>query len=418
MDAPLTSSHIPALDGRRILLGVTGSIAAYKAADLASRLTQAGALVDVVLTSAARRFVSPLTFTSLTGRRAYDDDDLWGQDAHVLHVSLGRDAELIVVAPATARTLARLATGMADDLLGLALLASRSPLILAPAMDAGMFGHPATQANLETLRQRGAIVIGPAEGRMASGLVGPGRMVEPAEIVGHIRRALGRGRSLSGRRVLVTAGGTLEAIDPVRVIANRSSGKQGFALAQAALDRGADVTLISGPSALATPVGAERIDVETVDQMLAEIQSRLETTDILLMAAAVADFRPSHANEDKIKRGAGAIDIHLEPTADILATVAERRKRSGGPRVVVGFAAESRDLVGQARQKVKAKGLDLIVANDITAPDAGFAVDTNRVTFVDRAESVQELPLMSKAEVAEAVLDRVELILGRQRPAA
>lgn len=277
MDAPLTSSHIPALDGRRILLGVTGSIAAYKAADLASRLTQAGALVDVILTSAARRFVTPLTFTSLTGRRAFSDDDLWGQDAHVVHVSLGRDAELIVVAPATARTLARLATGMADDLLGLAVLASRAPLILAPAMDAGMFGHPATQANLETLRQRGAIVIGPAEGRMASGLVGPGRMLEPAEIVGHVRRALGRGRSLSGRRVLVTAGGTLEAIDPVRVIANRSSGKQGFALAQAALDRGADVTLISGPSALATPVGAERIDLETVDQMLAEIQSRLET---------------------------------------------------------------------------------------------------------------------------------------------
>jgi phosphopantothenoylcysteine decarboxylase/phosphopantothenate--cysteine ligase len=400
------------------LLGVTGSIAAYKAADLASRLTQAGALVDVVLTSAAGRFVTTLTFTSVTGRRAYRDDDLWGQDAHVLHVSLGRDAELIVVAPATAHTLAQLAAGMADDLLGLAVLASRSPLILAPAMDAGMFAHPATQANLETLRQRGAIIIGPAEGRMASGMVGAGRMVEPAEIVGHVRRALGRGRSLSGRRVLVTAGGTLEAIDPVRVIANRSSGKQGFALAQAALDRGADVTLISGPSALATPVGAERIDVETVDQMLAEVQSRLETTDILLMAAAVADFRPSHPKEDKIKRGAGAIDIHLEPTADILAAVAERRKRSGGPRVVVGFAAESRDLVVQARQKVKAKGLDLIVANDITAPDAGFAVDTNRVTFVDRAESVQELPLMSKAEVAEAVLDRVELILGRQRPAA
>lgn len=418
MDTSLTPSRIPAIDGRRILLGVTGSIAAYKAADLASRLTQAGSLIDVVLTAAARRFVSPLTFSSVTGRRAYTDDDLWGQDAHVLHVGLGREADVIVIAPATAHTLAKLASGQADDLLGLSVLASRAPLIVAPAMDAGMFSHPATQANLETLRQRGAVILGPVEGRMASGLVGPGRMVEPAEIVGHIRLALGRGRSLTGRRVLVTAGGTHESIDPVRVIANRSSGKQGFALAQSALDRGAAVTLITGPTALTTPVGAERVDVETADEMSEAVQARLETTDILLMAAAVADFRPARPVEDKIKRGEGAIDVHLEPTPDILGKVAERRKRSGGPKVVVGFAAESRDLVGQARQKVKAKELDLIVANDITAPDAGFAVDTNRVTLVDASESVQELPLMSKAEVAEAVLDRVELVIGRQRPPA
>ena len=293
------------MDGRRILLGVTGSIAAYKAAELASRLTQVGSVVDVVLTAAACRFVSPLTFSSVTGRRAYTDDDLWGQEAHVLHVGLGRDADLMVVAPATANTLAKLASGQADDLLGLAVLASRAPLIVAPAMDAGMFGHPATQANLETLRQRGVMILGPGEGRMASGLVGPGRMVEPAEIVGHIRLALGRGRSLTGRRVLVTAGGTHESIDPVRVIANRSSGKQGFALAQAALDRGATVTLISGPTALTAPVGAERIDVETAEEMSQAVQARMETTDILLMAAAVADFRPSSSVEDKINAGRG-----------------------------------------------------------------------------------------------------------------
>ncbi|HET7010335.1 MAG TPA: bifunctional phosphopantothenoylcysteine decarboxylase/phosphopantothenate--cysteine ligase CoaBC [Anaerolineales bacterium] len=411
MDNPSLPSIIPALAGRRILLGVSGSIAGYKAVDLASRLTQAGALVDVVLTESARRFVSALTFSSVTGRRTFTDDDLWGPDSHILHVGLGREAELLVVAPATAHTMAKLAAGQGDGLLCLAALSSHAPLVLAPAMDAGMFEHPATQANLTTLRQRGAVIVGPVEGRMASGLVGLGRMVEPVDLVGHIRRALGQGRSLAGRRVVVTAGGTFEPIDPVRIIANRSSGKQGFALAQAALDRGAEVTLITGPTTLPTPVGAERFDVETADEMRREVEERLDRTDVLLMAAAVADFRAQASSQDKIKRSAGAIDLHLEPTADILGMVAERRRRSGGPKVVVGFAAESSDLILRARQKVKAKGLDLIVANDITAPDAGFAVDTNRVTFVDSSEGVQALPLMSKADVAEAVLDRVEAIL-------
>jgi phosphopantothenoylcysteine decarboxylase / phosphopantothenate---cysteine ligase len=411
VDASSTASVIPVLAGRRLVLGVSGSIAAYKAADLASHLTQAGALLDVILTESARRFIAPITFSSVTGRRTFTDDDLWGADSHVLHIGLGREAELLVVAPATAHTLAKLAAGQGDSLLCLAALASAAPLLLAPAMDAGMYEHPATQANLATLRDRGAIIVGPAAGRMASGLVGLGRMVEPADLVGHIRRVLGRNRGLGGRRVVVTAGGTLEPIDPVRVIANRSSGKQGFALAQAALDRGAEVTLISGPSSLPTPIGAERVVVEAAEAMQREVESRLDRTDVLLMAAAVADFRVAQRSEDKLKRRAGPLDLHLEPTPDILAIVAERRRRSGGPKVVVGFAAESRDLVAQAQQKVKAKGLDLIVANDITAPDAGFAVDTNRVTFVDSSESVQELPLMSKADVAEAVLDRVEALL-------
>ena len=411
MDASSTASVIPVLAGRRLLLGVSGSIAAYKAADLASHLTQAGALLDVILTESARRFIAPITFSSVTGRRTFTDDDLWGPDSHVLHIGLGREAELLVVAPATAHTLAKLAAGQGDSLLCLAALASAAPLLLAPAMDAGMYEHLATKANLATLRDRGAIIVGPAAGRMASGLVGLGRMVEPADLVGHIRRVLGRSRGLAGRQVVVTAGGTLEPIDPVRVIANRSSGKQGFALAQAALDRGAEVTLISGPSSLPTPIGAERVVVEAAEAMQREVESRLDRTDVLLMAAAVADFRVAQPSEDKLKRRAGPLDLHLEPTPDILAIVAERRRRSGGPKVVVGFAAESRDLVAQAHQKVKAKGLDLIVANDITAPDAGFAVDTNRVTFVDASEGVQELPLMSKADVAEAVLDRVEALL-------
>ncbi|MBF8255627.1 MAG: phosphopantothenoylcysteine decarboxylase/phosphopantothenate/cysteine ligase [Anaerolineales bacterium] len=403
-------STIPVLANRRILLGVTGSIAAYKAADLASQLTQAGALVDAVLSEAAQRFVSPLTLASVTGRRAYTDADLWGADSHVLHVELGSGADVVLVAPATAHTLAKLAAGHADTLLCLAALAARGPLLLAPAMDAGMFEHPATQANLDVLRGRGAIVLGPAEGRMASGLAGLGRLLEPEEIVGHLRLILGRAGPLAGRSVIVTAGGTHEPIDPVRVVANRSTGRQGFALAQAALDRGATVTLISGPSTLATPVGAERIDVTTAAEMQQSVLSRLEAADVLLMAAAVADFR-ADPSVQKIKRAKGELNLTLRPTEDILALVSQRRKKGSRPRVVVGFAAESQDLVANARLKARDKGLDLIVANDILAADAGFAVETNRVTLIDSSGSVQELPLLTKAEVAEVVLERVGALL-------
>jgi phosphopantothenoylcysteine decarboxylase/phosphopantothenate--cysteine ligase len=401
-----TVPTIPLLARRRILLGVTGSIAAYKAADLASQLTQAGALVDVVLSEAAQRFISPLTFSSVTGRRSYTDADLWGADSHVLHVELGRQAEAMLVAPATAHTLAKLAAGQADTLLCLAALAARGPLLLAPAMDAGMFEHPATQANLEVLRGRGAIILGPAEGRMASGLIGVGRLLEPEEILGYLRQILGRSGPLAGRTVMVTAGGTHEPIDPVRVIANRSSGRQGFALAQAAVDRGASVTLISGPSALPTPVGVDRVDVGTASEMQQAVLSRLESADVLLMAAAVADFR-AEPSDHKIKRARGELTLTLRSTEDILAQVAQRRKQSSRPRVVVGFAAESQDLIANARLKAREKGLDLIVANDILAKDAGFAVETNRVTLIDSSGSVQELPLMTKADVAEVVLERV-----------
>ena len=391
---------------------MTGSIAAYKAVDLASRLTQAGALVDVILTEAAQKFVSPLTFRSVTGRPAYTDADLWGQEAHILHVGLAEETELLVIAPATANTLAKLASGQADSLLTISTLTARCPLVLAPAMDTGMFEHPATQANLETLRQRGAYIAGPAEGRMASGLVGLGRMLEPAELLGHIRLALGRGGPLGGRKIVVTAGGTQEPIDPVRAIVNRSSGKQGFALAQAALDRGAAVQLVSGPTHLETPVGAERIEVTTAEEMRAAVLVAAAGADALLMAAAVADFRPSKAVPEKIKRGRGTPEVRFEPTVDILGEVMAQREKSGQPAVVVGFAAESQDLRTNARTKLQAKGLSLIVANDITDPNAGFAVDTNRVTLIDASGTLQELPLMSKAEVAEAVLQRVVRMLG------
>jgi phosphopantothenoylcysteine decarboxylase / phosphopantothenate---cysteine ligase len=398
------------LKDRKILLGVTGSIAAYKAADLASRLTKAGAEVDVVLTEAAVRFVSPLTFSSVTGRRAYIDQDVWTPGEHVLHISLGRWAEVILVAPATADTLASLASGRAHNLLGMAALASHCPLVLAPAMDAGMFEHPATQANVRLLEERGAYLIGPAEGRMASGLTGRGRMVEPEEIVGHLRLVLARTGDLAGRRVLVTAGGTREPLDPVRAITNRSSGKQGYALAQAALDRGAQVTLITTPTALALPVGAQLVHVETAADMLKAVLEESQHADILLMAAAVADFRPAQTAGEKIKKDGSGLKLTLEPTSDILKEVAGRREKTGFPRVVVGFAAESQDLLDNARRKLAEKRLDLIAANDISRTDAGFAVDTNQVTLID-ANKAEELPLQSKAETAMVILDRAALLL-------
>lgn len=396
---------------RRILLGVTGSIAAYKAADLASKLTQAGGWVEVILTEAATHFITPLTFQSVTGRRAYVDADLWGSEGHVQHIGLGRAADLLVIAPASANTLARLAHGLADNLLCVTALAATCPLVLAPAMDGEMFSHPATQANLEILRQRGATIIGPAAGHLASGLSGVGRMVEPHELMGHLRRLLGCQGALSGRRVVVTAGGTQEAIDPVRVIANRSSGKQGFAVAQAALDLGAEVTLISGPVSLPAPVGAERVDVASAQQMLEAVLAALPGADALVMAAAVADFRPAEPAANKIKKEGGIPVIILEHTPDVLRQVAAYKVESGWPRVTVGFAAESQHLVENAAAKLQAKRLDMIVANDIGTADAGFGVDTNRVTLLYPAGRSEALPLMGKDEVALEIMRRVAALL-------
>ncbi|MBL8103460.1 MAG: bifunctional phosphopantothenoylcysteine decarboxylase/phosphopantothenate--cysteine ligase CoaBC, partial [Anaerolineales bacterium] len=287
------------LSGKHILLGVTGSIAAYKAADLASKLAQAGAKVDVLLTGAGEKFVTPLTFQSVTGRRAYTDADLWGNEAHILHVSFGKTADLLVIAPCTADTMAKLAHGIADNLLTVTALAATCPILIAPAMDGGMFDHPATQENLNTLQSRGVLVAGPGSGHLASGLSGKGRMIEPMEVLGHIRMALGKHGKLADKKVIVTAGGTQEAIDPVRVISNHSSGKQGYALAQAALDEGARVTLITAPTALTPPVGANVIDVKSVQEMLDALLS--ESADALIMAAAAADFRPKRAAKEKMK---------------------------------------------------------------------------------------------------------------------
>jgi len=395
------------LNGKIILLGVTGSIAAFKAADLASRLTQMGAQVDVLLTAAAEKFVTPLTFQSVTGRRAYTDADLWGGQAHVLHVGLGRRADLLVIAPCTADTLAKLAHGAADNLLTITALAAQCPVLLAPAMDGGMFDHPATQENLAKLRERGAYVAGPAEGHLASGLSGVGRLLEPAELLGHIRLVLGRKGRLAGKKIVVSAGGTQEPLDPVRVLTNRSSGRQGYALAQAAVDAGAQVTLITSPTALTPPIGVNTVNVETARQMLEAVLTESAGADALVMAAAVADFRPKQAAGSKLKKRDGIPQLKLEATQDVLGTIAELAPKKKRPRLVVGFAAESRDLLENAAEKLKSKKLDLIVANDITAKDAGFATDTNRVTLLFADGRQQSLPLMGKSEVAEAIIEHI-----------
>ncbi len=404
-------------EGKHIILGVTGSIAAYKAADLASKLTQQGALVDVIFSAGAEQFITPLTFQSVTGRRAYTDSDLWGGEAHILHVGLGHSADLLVIAPCTANTLAKLAHGIADNLLTVtALAAGGSPLLatsilVAPAMDAGMYEHPATQENVRILKERGVTFIGPAQGRMASGLVGLGRMVEPMEILGHIRLALGRKGKLAGKRLVVTAGGSQEPIDPVRYITNRSSGKQGYALAQAALDEGAAVTLVTHPTGLTPPVGAQVVEVRTAQEMLDAVLKAVENADGLVMAAAVADFRVKHVSEHKLKKQDGIPQVELEAAPDVLGAVASLRPGLNRLKTVVGFAAESRDLTENAIAKLKSKKLNLIAANDISATDAGFGVDTNRITLLYADGRREPLPLMSKDEAARVIIARVATLM-------
>ncbi len=397
---------------KHILLGVTGSIAAYKVAELASKLTQAGAQVDVILTPAAEKFLTPLTFQSVTGRKAFTDADLWGGQAHILHVGLGQDAKLLVIAPCTANTLGKLAHGIADNLLTITALAARCPLLIAPAMDVGIYTHPATQDNIRVLSERGVTFAGPAEGRMASGLVGLGRLVEPAELFGHIRFVLGRDGPLKGRKIVVTAGGTQEPLDPVRMLTNRSSGKQGYALAQAALDAGGTVVLVSATAVPSLPVGAHLLSASTAEEMMEIVLAESAGADALIMAAAVADFRPKQVAKNKLKKRDGIPKIALEVVPDILAAVTGMGSQR--PRVVIGFAAESRDLLQNAEAKLKTKKLDLIVANDISVPDSGFGVDTNRVTLLFSDSSKQSLSLMSKQEVAEGIIARLAVLLEIQ----
>lgn len=400
-------NKIRLLDGKKVVLGVTGSIACYKAVDLASKLTQAGALVDVILTEGAQQFVSPLTFRSVTGRPSYTD--MWSREAHVQHVGLGESADLFVVAPATAHTLAKMAYGLADNLLTVTALAARCPILVAPAMDGGMYDHPATQANIATLRQRGVLFAGPAEGRMASGLTGLGRLVEPADLLGHIRQVLAKEGPLAGRKVVVSTGPTREPMDPVRFISNRSTGKQGLAVAQAALDAGAGVTIVHGPIGEPIPFGATAVAVQTTDEMGSAVLEAAQSADALFMVAAVADFRPNTQSDKKIKKTdeQWGLAIGLEVTLDILTAVKAQRDKSGFPRVVLGFAAETHNAFEYGRDKLLRKGLNFIAVNDVMDKGVGFEVDTNKVLLLSSAGVVEEIPLQSKTAVAERLVHHV-----------
>ena len=403
---------VPIFSGKRILLGVTGGIAAYKAAELARRFICAGAQVKVVMSAAAREFVAPLTFQALTGEKVATA--MFGPEAEPLeHISLGQEVDGIVVAPATANIIGKAAAGIGDDLLSTILLAATRPVLLCPAMNVAMWANPVVQENLERLRARSFQVMEPAAGELACGAVGLGRLPEPEYIVEAAARLLSR-QDLSGRRVLVTAGPTHEDCDPVRFLTNRSSGKMGYALAKVAWRRGAEVCLISGPSALPAPYGVERVAVRSAVEMLAAVQERFIGTDVLLMAAAVGDYRPVNCELKKIKRGRSELQIQLAQNPDILREISRLKNR----QVVVGFAAETHDLEAEARRKLEEKKLDIIVANDVTRKDAGFAVDTNQVTILSREGKPLRLPLLLKEEVAERILDRVADLLaarGRER---
>jgi len=384
---------------RNLVLGVSGSIAAYKAVDLASKLTQAGVAVHTVMTENATKLVSPLSFSAITGRPATVDTFAAEKRFSIGHISLAELADAVLIAPATANVIGKIACGIADDLLTSTVIASRAPLIIAPAMHTAMWENPATQANVETLRKRGVVFVGPAVGRLASGGFGRGRFAPLGEILGVTLKVLGRGGDLSGRRIVVTAGGTREEIDPVRFIGNRSTGRMGYAIAAAARDRGAEVVLISGPTELPRPSGVEVIEAISASDMHAAVRSALPA-DSLIMAAAVADYTPVERAEGKIKKGDGKLILELERTDDILKSVPD-------VKVKVGFAAESEDLIENAKGKLIEKKLDFIVANDV----GGFGSEENRVTIIDRA-GVEELPLLPKREVAERILDRVVRLLG------
>jgi len=391
---------------RNVVLGVSGSIAAYKAVDLASKLTQAGVSVHTVMTESATKLVGPTSLRAITGlpvaTKMFEPESTFS----IEHVSLAELADLLLIAPATANVIAKIACGIADDLLSCTALATRAPILVAPAMHTAMWENPATQANVESLKGRGVSFVGPAEGRLASGGYGAGRFAPVPEILGEALALLGRSGDLAGRRIVVSAGGTREAIDPVRFLGNRSSGKMGFALAAAARDRGADVTLVSAPTQLRHPAGLTVVEVEATAEMHDAIGSACADADALIMAAAVADYAPASPAGRKLKKDAERLSIDLERTTDILASV-------DGPRVRVGFAAETENLIENARRKLADKRLDLVVANRIGAEESPFGSDVNRAILID-AEREEELPLLAKRALAERILDRVRDLLDSE----
>ncbi|GIS83283.1 MAG: peptidase ClpP [Dehalococcoidia bacterium] len=397
MSGPLVNKHI--------VLGVTGSIASYKAIDLASKLTQAGALVDTILTYGATQFITPLAFRSITHRDVitdlYDLDSEFSNE----HVALARRADIVTIVPATVNCIAKLAWGMADDPLTTTVVATEAPLLIAPAMDGNMYSHPATQDNLQILERRGVVIVGPDQGYLASGLSGKGRLVDPTQLVGHIAAALGKKGDLSGKKIVISAGGTQEPIDPVRVITNNSSGKMGYAIAEAARDRGAEVILITAPTTLSDPPSITVKNVTTAAEMCSLVLSEVTDSDALIMSAAVADYRPKTSAEQKIKKSDSGLTIDLTKTEDIL-------EKATGNFVKVGFSAESENLVSNATEKISRKSLDLIVANDITDPDSGFGKDTNKVVIIDDQLQAEHLPILTKYDVGNEILNRVLKVIS------
>jgi phosphopantothenoylcysteine decarboxylase/phosphopantothenate--cysteine ligase len=390
-----------------VVLGVTGGIAAYKAADLASKLTQAGAIVDVILTESARQFVGEATFEALTQRPVHTSVFAHWRAGEHGHVTLAKEADVVLVAPATANSIAKLANGLADDMLGAVALSSSAPLLIAPAMEHAMFHHPATQANLRLLKERGAVQIGPLSGHLASGEHGDGRFVSTETLLGELRRTLGRNGPLKNRRVVVTAGGTQEALDPVRYIGNRSSGQMGYALAQAAIDAGACVTLVTGPTHLPAPVGATVVSTVTALEMRAAVQRAAAHADALIGAAAVADYRPAEAKRTKMKKEPGQeqLTLQLVRNPDILG------ETNRGGLIKIGFAAETEELIAYAREKLVNKGLALIVANDA---EATIGSPTSEATLISADGSLTALPRQPKAQVAAEVIARLaDLIADR-----
>lgn len=393
------------IKGKKIVLAVTGSIAVYKACEIASKFTQQGAYVQVVMTKSATEFVSPLTFRSLTGNAVVTE--MWDLSSpmSVEHVSLAQLADVVVVAPATANTIAKIVAGIADDMLTCTVLATKAPVIIAPAMNVNMYENPVTQENLQKLANRGFTIVEPSQGWLACGMVGKGRLAEVDQIMGVIRMTLGRNGDLAGKKFVITAGGTQEPIDPVRHISNRSSGKMGYALAIAARDRGARVTLVSAPVALSDPEGVEVIQVRTSREMLLAVKQAVVDADVLVKAAAVTDYRPVKSYDEKIKKSHEEMTLQLEKTDDILASVS-------GNFLKIGFAAESRDLIANAKNKLIQKKLNLIVANDITVPNSAMESENNQVVLIDEFGNCENLPLMPKYEVAERILDKIAGLLS------
>lgn len=394
------------LAGRRVLLGVTGGIAAYKACILTRLLTQAGATVQVVMTPSATRFVGTDTFAALSGRPAYTE--VWEEPGSVLHVRLARGADMCVVAPATANVIAKLSGGIADDLITSTLLEATCPLVVAPAMHSGMWEHPATQANVRSLRERGTVMVGPAKGPLAAGDEGVGRMAEPEDILATLEEVASRGRDLAGRRIVVTAGPTWEPVDAVRFLGNRSTGRMGFAVAREAFDRGADVTLVVGPGTVEPPEGPRMVRVATAEEMRMSVLKAAEDADAVIMAAAVADFRPREAAPGKLKKEKGPPRLELVPTPDILAELGQMK----GDRVLVGFAAETEDVETAGRTKLVSKGLNLLVANEVGREGTGFAAESNHAAILSRTGDDEPLREWTKAELAAALCDRLTKLLS------